>query len=102
MVKQLRIGPITYKVVKKKLAGSWGQIDTAKRVIYVDSSNSKEQMMTLLHEALHGVANQSGLSQVMGDLGEEIIVRSFENFICMLLKDNPAFTKQLIESLNRK
>lgn len=100
MIKQLRIGPVTYRVVEKKLNNAFGQLDRQSHVISFDPkycNTKKERYITVLHEALHGITDQSGINQVLAD--DELVVRIMENFICILLKDNPEFTRELVKSL---
>lgn len=99
MIRSLRVGPLTYKLRRKKLRGYYGFLDTETKVIEYDPSRGNPYM-TILHEALHGIADQSGVAQVLED--DELVVRAFENFICMLLKDNPEFAKQLVQSLQKQ
>lgn len=98
MIRSLKVGPHKYKIVRRKLNGYHGLFDAETGIIEYDP-NKKYPMMTILHEALHGISDQSGLNQVLED--DELVVRTFENFICMLIQDNPEFTKALVESLKK-
>lgn len=96
MIRKLRVGPLTYRLVRAKDLEYYGTFDSLTGTIEYSPSKGNPYM-NILHEALHGISDQVGIAQVLED--DELLVRAFENYICMLLKDNPEFAKGLLASL---
>ncbi len=54
--KQIKIGALTYKIIKKKLDDDCGQQRTKEQIIYLDKDMSEElEELTFWHEVLHAI-----------------------------------------------
>lgn len=96
MIESIRIGPIPYSVsevsdlhrLDDEGRKQWlhGHIDHADAVIQVCRDQSPEvKAATLLHESIHGILNQAGMS-----VHDEAIVISLGYGLLALIRDNPA------------
>ena len=52
---------------------------------------------TLLHEVMHAIWSESGLDHIP-DLNEETVVRTLATWLRIVFRDNPDFTKFVINS----
>ena len=63
---------VEFKVKVVKLKGVYGDCDTDKRVIRLDSSLSKsDRERTLFHEAIHAALRVSGFAELLSDEKQE-------------------------------
>src|SRR3990167_21065 len=101
----LQIGASTYQIIRKPLKGIYGEIDRSGKKIYLDNSSrrttNKVILSTLLHEALHGIAGEYGVEEILQAHGAELIVKSLETAICNLFIMNPTFAKELLRALSK-
>ena len=100
MVKSLRVGAHKYRVKRKNLGTLAGLCNVSKRIIYIDP-DSKGQRGTeaLLHEALHAVVNEYGITYGLSENEEEFLVRVLESGLLQLFLGNKKFTKDILKKL---
>lgn len=83
MKKKINILGVDYKIKVRKLNDMYGECDTDKKVIVIDSSRGRDHFpVTLTHEVIHAVLWESGLTHILGHTAEgleEAIVRSVEH-----------------------
>ena len=101
MVRSLKIAATVYQVSEIATGDDFGSCDHRARRIQIRKSQKKrDKMLTLLHESIHAVCEEYGLSQYFRGESEELMVRSLEIGIAMLLVENKAFAKELIKTLS--
>jgi hypothetical protein len=92
-IKQLKIGPLIYRVKYKKNLVSkfrqsetlWGEIRYGDQVIAIEKGISEDnQLITLFHEGIHGILSQLGY-----DNQDEQMISALAVKLVELLKDNP-------------
>lgn len=97
MIETLKIGVAEYTIKSienlhdSDPEGKWrwlyGKVSHDVQVIKVDSSNHHDnQVITLWHEALHGVLHQAGVAD---DEHPESIIVAISHGIVQMLRDNP-------------
>ena len=102
MIKSLRIGPSTWKVVVKKLGGVWGYCNAEKREIEISHhAKGRERTAALLHEALHATIAEYGINHSLTIEQEEGVVRVLEAGLLNLFLTNQRFTKDLLKELTK-
>tara|TARA_R110002020_G_scaffold465216_1_gene686501 strand:+ start:1037 stop:1345 length:309 start_codon:yes stop_codon:yes gene_type:complete len=85
--KSVEVGGIKFKVVrgpKTKGDDDFGEIDTDKRVIYVNPlvcKTEETEWMTLKHEVAHAALYVSGIGYVLKGKDEEALVRMLEHIM---------------------
>jgi|TARA_R100001530_G_scaffold3596_3_gene5261 Zn-dependent peptidase ImmA (M78 family) len=100
MIKKIRVGATTYKVRKKKLGSIWGYTDFEEEKIFIDSrAKDRQQVSTLLHEALHAMIAEYGINYTLDHNQDESLVRTLESGIVQLILRNKEFTEELVASL---
>jgi len=102
MVKSLKIAASCYTVSEVAKAGAdFGTCDHIMRHIRINKRMSKrDRQMTLLHEAIHAICQEYGISQYFAGEAEELVVRSLEVGVANLFRENKAFARELIETLS--
>lgn len=94
MLRKIQIGKHTYKVLYKNFGGlldNYGTTLVDKNEIHVDTTVAQSrQEVTLAHEILHALFEESGVNERLKD-DEELIVRMLENKFYEFLKDNTDF-----------
>ena len=104
--KKIKIGFHDYKVVYPHSFGvesidKMGLCDSNAKNLYVaDELCGQEipdsvKLQTMVHEILHGMADTSNLGLFEDDNGnpDESQIDGFAEWLCMVLHDNPEFTK---------
>lgn len=93
--KKIKVGPYTYTVqlYPDSTISDHGACVYAHQTIFINPNQHPDRAGdTLLHEVLHAIWDLSGFD-VMPDLHEETVVRSFASWLSQVLKDNPELTK---------
>ena len=101
MIKSLKIGGHDYKIRRLKLGTEWGYVEPEHTRITLCNTGvtKRRQMITLLHESIHAVLHEYGISQYYTESSEEQTTKSLETGIVRLIMDNPQFSRDLIKSL---
>jgi len=104
MIKSLKIAASSYTVSEVANAGAdFGTCDHIMRHIRIKKTLSKrDRHMTLLHEAIHAVCQEYGISQYFAGEAEELVVRSLEVGVANLFTENKAFARELIQALTER
>lgn len=85
--KSVEVGGVRFKVHRKpknKGDEDFGEIDTDKRVIYVNPSvckTEKVEWTTLKHEMAHAALYVSGIAYILKGKDEEALVRMLEHIL---------------------
>ncbi len=100
--KVLLISPYDYRIHYddnlSKAANVLGVCQSDDNIIIIDPTSARMvQKETLLHEAMHAMWNQTALDGIYSDEQEEQVVFTLTPRIVALLRDNPAFVKELME-----
>lgn len=103
--KLLRIGPFDYEVLRGAFStlelasrDRVGECDYSDLTIRVSHQLAPgQQRETLLHEALHAVADLAGLPSELGADLDEKIVRRLAPLLLALMRDNPKLVAFLTE-----
>lgn len=106
----MKIGPIDYKLTYKKQVRPKGEKDNRywlgltnlrKKCIEIsDQEVEQSKVVTELHEAIHAMLYEYELQGTLkGPDEEEVLVKHFTVALMALLRDNPKFTKRLINAL---
>ena len=94
MIKKIRVNLQKYSVKYQgfgALADNFGMTKFQDNSIHIDNSVVKSvQELTLAHEILHVLLNESGLNHKLCEIEEEI-VRSLEGTFYSFLKENTNF-----------
>jgi hypothetical protein len=90
-IKTLKINGFEYEVqYHDDLGGDMvGNIDYVEGIINVEKHSNKGMLLTILHEAVHGILFSAGLNNVDDDEHDERIVQAMAHGIYTLIKDNP-------------
>lgn len=94
--KTVQVSGATYKVIETdKMPGAGddpniyvhGLCDATRKTIYINKADSdKVKRETLLHEILHAIIAQAGLTHLMAHEMEEALVCALENGLMNLIK----------------
>lgn len=72
----------TYRIIRRKLKGSYGTIEKDGDRIHITTGITLEVAhQTLLHEVIHGALSRSGHDYRITESDEEAIVRAIENAV---------------------
>lgn len=105
----LQIGPFLYRVyadidkikdAEKESGSLFGVTSVGElEILLHPSSHDLVQRETLLHEVLHAVFHNVGLSERFGEKTEEQVVRSLSPALFDLLRRNPDLVSYLVGGL---
>lgn len=100
--KTVKIGFAIYDVIVDKHLEPHGERTGTyhrghRTIMLSDSLEGDKLAYVLLHEVLHGIYSHWCLDE--GTPTEERLVGSFGEGLCAVIRDNPVFTKCLIENL---
>jgi len=98
--KKIKVGPIDYTVhmQNSKDMEQLGCCLYAHQRIYLTPNMLHQNASdTLLHEVLHAIWNEAGLSHII-DLDEETIVRTMATWFRMVITTNPQFLSFITDS----
>jgi hypothetical protein len=97
--KKIKLGPYTYEVKtfpEVTEETDHGACVYSQQVIFLSKNQHAERAGdTLLHEVLHAIWDLAGLD-VVPDLHEEVVVRSFATWLSAVLKDNPSLASFIL------
>lgn len=95
----VKIGPVDYKLIlDSSLQENFGECDTALQVIHISVRQTAQAASdTLLHEILHAIWDESGLFMHKRP-SEETIVRTVSTWLRMVLRDNPAVARLIVDA----
>lgn len=100
-MKSLRIGVHDIPVIQDKQLREHGQYneDPMPEIRLGKSCHkpSTFRTATLLHEAMHAMLAQAGVSDRLGEDTEELVVRCLEIGVIRLIQDNPEFSNELLK-----
>lgn len=98
MPRKLEVGPFTYRVTAERAEeGNLGYTNNDRLTIRVDPDYPDMAVQeTLLHEALHATFYVAGLSCRLGELDEELLVRTLSPALFALLRRNPKLVEYLV------
>lgn len=96
--KKIRIGYKGFKVEPwKSESDTYGVIDYKTGLIKIkDDLDDEETANTLIHEILHGIFYETGLSLDMKYDEEEKLVFVLANSICRFFLENPKLVKEFL------
>lgn len=104
MIKKIKIGSITYKVMyHDQLLDEDdnplnGQIDFDELIIHMDKSLKKElNKVILIHECIHGILNNAGQED-----HDEQYINIISYGIMDLIKNNKSFIRYLMDEKNEQ
>ncbi len=89
-IKSVRVGPSDYSVEYKSNIDYSGLTDREMQRIYIaDVGSEKYKTNTLIHEILHAIFYEQGLTNEYKMKDEERIVLNLANGLHQFLRDNP-------------
>lgn len=95
MINKIKVGAIDYDVELKEVievdndTGYYGMCHHSEGLIEVSTRHSlQRQHQTLVHELLHAVMHESGLSHEMDDEEEERLVNRISIVLYQVMKEN--------------
>lgn len=88
--KNINIGAHQYQVVLTDAIDDFGSCENIKGRILINKTAPKSfQEETLIHESIHAIFDQTGISRGLNDEEEEKLVQPLGHAIYQLIKDNP-------------
>lgn len=98
-IKTLKINGFEYEVqYHDDLGGDMvGNIDYVEGIINVEKHSNKGMLLTILHEAVHGILFSAGFNNV-DDEHDERVIQALAHGIYTLIKDNPELVKEIKNS----
>jgi len=96
-LKTLKINGFEYEIqYSDNLGGDMvGNIDYIEGIINVEKHSTKGMLLTLLHEAVHGILFSAGLNNSGNDEHDERLVQALAHGVYTLIKDNPKLVKMI-------
>ena len=104
--RKLRVGPFTVRIWADRDAesaaaaagasGAW--LGDELKILIDRRSAPLRQLATLLHEAMHGLWEDTPLDKQYTDEQEETIILTLERGLVQVLRDNPWFVDALMEA----
>ena len=99
MIATIKVGYQTFAIERHMDMAVAGDIDLDAGVIRIAAEETgMRSVNTLTHEVLHAVFDQMGLNAVFQDEQEELICTALANGLCMVMRDNPKISVQIIEA----
>lgn len=99
-VEWIKVGSIPFQV--KRVDGFAAQADVSgtcgpeTQEILLDSKLGPDiELITILHEALHGGWANTVLKELFSDKQEEQVLRGLDSLIYSIIRDNPEFVRQV-------
>lgn len=97
---KISIGFRTFDVVMQDNLNSMGTISNSKRLIQLESSQCKEDMLdTIIHECLHAIVSDS---QLVDDCDEEKLVTVLAYKLTELFLRNPELVNWINQTIEEK
>ena len=101
MIDTIKVGYQTFTIERHSNMDVAGDIDLDAGIIRISSEESGlRSVNTLTHEILHAVFDQMGLNSIFQDEQQELICTAIANGLCMVIKDNPKISVQIIGADN--
>lgn len=104
---KVRIDAVDYDISHTKEAllvsnmACKGRIDYDKNLIEIttDEVGENQQALTLMHEIVHGIVHERGITNLIADKDQETVVDQFAKGVTNLIRDNPELIKHISQAL---